>query len=198
MTQTLLLIMAFFVVSYAAISYYYDNWINKLAVITLFVCLANAIYFSLDGVKGWPAEEPKELKGNIASIIIVNPSSDDAGGIYVSVFLSEEPKWYEYVYPRYAPKTFYIKYTNSRAAKFEKAKQALEEGKEVRINGIPAEQGTGDGEEIDSDGTDDVTQMLMDMINKILPNQKDTYKPDAPNDIEIVERGAPPAKGKSQ
>lgn len=198
MTQTLLLVMALIVALYIAGSFYYDNWVNRLAVLTLFVCLANAVYFSLDGAKGWPAEEPKELKGVIASVVIVNPSSEDAGGIYVSVFLSGEKKWYEYVYPRFAPKTYYVKYSNNRAAQFEKAKQALEEGKEVRINGIPAEQGTGDGEEIDSDGTDDISQMIMDMINKILPNQKDTYKPDAPNDIEVVERGAPPAKGKSQ
>lgn len=198
MTQTLLLVMGLFVAAYIAGSFYYDNWINRLAVLTLFVCLANALYFSLDGVKGWPAEEPKELKGVIASIVIVNPSSEDEGAIYVSVFLSEKQKWYEYEYPRLAPKTFYIKYTNSRAAKFENAKQAMEEGKEVRINGVPAEQGTGEGEEFDGDTSDDISQMLMDIVNKMLPNQKDTYKPEAPNDIEVVERGTPPAKGISR
>ena len=198
MTQTFLLIIALFVASYVALSFYFDNWINRIAVLTLFVFLANAIYFSLDGAKGWPAEEPKELKGVIASIVIVNPSSDSEGAIYVSVFLSDEQKWYEYEYPRLAPKTFYIKYSNSRAAKFEKAKQAMEEGKEVRINGVPAEQGTGEGEEFDGDTSDDISQMLMDLVNKMLPNQKDTYKPEAPNDIEVVERGTPPAKGKSQ
>lgn len=198
MTEVVLLIIAFVTLSIAAIALYFQNIWTKFAAMIVLTFMANAVYFSLDGVKGWPAEEPKTLKGNIASVVIVNPSSGDDGGIYVSVFLSDKLEWYEYKYHRMAPKTFYIKYSNSRAAKFEKAKQALEEGKEVRINGVPAENGTGEGEEIDTDGTDDVTQMLMDMVKKLLPKQKDTYKPNVPNDIEIVEKGAPPPKGTAQ
>ena len=123
MTQTLLLIIALLAVSVMAISLYWNNFHTKFASIALFIILANCVYFSLDGVKGWPAEEPREVKGTIASIVIVNPSESFEGAIYVGVFLSEENEWYEYDYPRISPKTFYVKYSNNRAAEFEKAKQ---------------------------------------------------------------------------
>ena len=134
MTQIFLLIMALFVAAYVALSFYYDNWINRFAVLTLFVCLANAVYFSLDGVKGWPAEEPHEVKGTLASVVILNPSEKNEGAIYIGVFLKDPGKWYEYKYSRIAPKTFYVKYSNSRASQFEKAKKAIQEGQEVRIS----------------------------------------------------------------
>ena len=58
-------------------------------------------------------------------------------------------KWYEYEYPREAPKTFYVEYSNDRAAKFEQAKKAMEEGKEVRINGIPPKNSNGSADNTD-------------------------------------------------
>ena len=196
MTQTSLLIFALSVVAVMAISLYWNNFHTKFASIALLVILANAVYFSLDGVKGWPAEEPNEVKGTLASVVIVNPSSKDEGAIYVSIFLTEKPKWYTYVYPRIAPKTFYVEYSNNRASQFEKAKQALSEGKEVRINGIPPKEGSGNGQEGIIDDLSDIGVLMNNMMNKLLPNQKDTYKPKIPDDLEIVERGAAPPKGK--
>lgn len=196
MTQIMLLILGLFVSAYVALSFYYDNWINRFAVLTLFVCLANAIYFSLDGVKGWPAEEPTEVKGILASVVVVNPSQEDAGGIYIGVFLTQDGKWYEYKYPRIAPKTFYVKYSNSRAAEFEKAKKAMQEGQEVRINGIPPMEGQGEGEPFDGEVTS-ISDLISSMIAKLIPKQKDTYQPTAPKNLEIVEPTAPPQKGTS-
>lgn len=197
MTQTLLLMLALFSVAVMAISLYWNNFSTKFASIALLLILANAVYFSLDGVKGWPAEEPKEVKGSIASIVIVNPSESSEGAIYVSVFLSGEKKWYEYEYPRIAPKTFYVRYSNNRAAQFEKAKQAMKEGKEVRIDGIPPMEGQGEGEEYDGEITD-ISSIIGDMISKLMSNQEDTYQPGDPKNIEIVEPGSPPAKGTSE
>ena len=197
MTQTLLLMLALFSVAVMAISLYWNNFSTKFASIALLLILANAVYFSLDGVKGWPAEEPKEVKGSIASIVIVNPSESSEGAIYVSVFLSGEKKWYEYEYPRIAPKTFYVRYSNNRAAQFEKAKQAMKEGKEVRIDGIPPMEGQGEGEEYDGEITD-MSSIIGDMIAKIMMKQEDTYEPGRPKGIEIVEPGSPPSKGTSE
>ena len=197
MTQTLLLIIALLAVSVMAISLYWNNFHTKFASIALFIILANCVYFSLDGVKGWPAEEPREVKGTIASIVIVNPSESFEGAIYVGVFLSEENKWYEYDYPRISPKTFYVKYSNNRAAEFEKAKQAMKEGKEVHIDGIPPMESQGEGEEYDGIITD-VSSMIGDLIAKIMMKQEDTYEPGRPKGIEIVEPGSPPSKGTSE
>ena len=197
MTQTHLLIIALLAVSVMAISLYWNNFHTKFASIALFIILANAVYFSLDGVKGWPAEEPREVKGTIASIVIVNPSESFEGAIYVGVFLSEENEWYEYDYPRISPKTFYVKYSNNRAAEFEKAKQAMKEGKEVRIDGIPPMEGQGEGEEYDGIITD-ISSIIGDMIAKIMMKQEDTYEPGRPKGIEIVEPGSPPSKGTSE
>jgi hypothetical protein len=195
MTQTFLLIFALSAACVMVVSLYWNNLPTKFVSITLLVILANCVYFSLDGVKGWPAEEPTEVSGILASVVIVNPSSETKGAIYVSIFLTKKDKWYKYVYPRIAPKTFYVEYSNNRAAEFEKAKQAMAEGKEVRINGIPPKEGSGEGQE----GMDDLSELgalMNDFMNKLLSKQKDTYKPDTPGDLEIVEQGAPPPKGK--
>lgn len=194
MTQTILLIAALFVATITAVSFYWNNKIIKFVVIALFVFLANTIYFSLDGVKGWPAEEPKEVHGILASVVVVNPSSDDAGGIYISLFPKTVKKWYEYEYPREAPKTYYVEYSNDRAAEFELAKKAMEEGKEVRINGIPPKNGKGSSDDSDGQETDNIVGTIQNLVKKLLPKQRDTYKPDIP-DVEILAPSVPLEKG---
>lgn len=196
MTQTLLLLLALFVVFMMAISFYWNSKTIKFVVITLFVILANAVYFSLDGVKGWPSEDTSVVKGTLASVVIVNPSENSEGAIYISLFPTTPKKWYEYEYPRYAPKTFFIKYSNDRAAEFEKAKQAMEEGREVRINGIPPENtGSGDSEGIM--GEELISSIIGQYLDHLIPKQGDTYKPKVP-DVEIMEQQAPPEKGSNQ
>lgn len=197
MTQTILLLIGLATVSMMAIAFYWNDWITKFTVLAFCVVLANTVYFALDGVKGWPAEEPREIKGTLASVVVINPSEKSEGAIYISVYLKEDPEWYEYQYSRIAPKTFYVRYSNSRAAQFEKAKQAIQEGQEVRINGIPPMEGQGEGEEYTGDLTD-ITTMISDMFAKLLPKQKDTYKPTAPKNIEIVEPGVAPKKETNQ
>lgn len=197
MTQTLLLISALITLAIIAATFYFNKrWMKFVAIITLTI-IANTIYFSLDGVKGWPAEEPREVKGVIASIVIVNPSESFEGAIYVGVFLSEEKNWYEYDYPRIAPKVFYVKYSNNRAAEFEKAKKAIQEGKEVRIDGIPPMEGQGEGEEYDGEITD-MSSIIGDIIAKIMPKQEDTYEPGHRKGIDIIEQSSPPSKGTSE
>lgn len=197
MTQILLLIFALFSAIIMAISLYWNNLTTKFVSLALLVILANCVYFSLDGVKGWPAEEPREVSGIIASIVVINPSESSEGAIYVGVFLKEKAKWYEYSYSRIAPKTFYIKYSNNRASEFEKAKKAMQEGREVRINGIPPMEGQGEGEEYDGDITD-VSSIVGNLLAKLMPKQKDTYQPGAQKNIEIVEPSEPPSKGTGQ
>jgi len=195
MTQMLLLMVGLFTAMTLAVTFYWNNKLTKFVTIALFVLLANAIYFSLDGVKGWPSEDTREVKGILASVVVVNPTDDSEGAIYISLFLSTPKKWYEYEYPRYAPKTFYIEYSNDRAAEFEKAKQAMEEGKEVRINGIPPKSnGTGSGEGIVEEN---LAEVITNIMGKILPQQGDTYKPKVP-DVEIMEQKVPPEKGSQQ
>lgn len=193
MTQTILLIVGLFTAMTMALAFYWNNTPTRFATLAMFAFLANAIYFSLDGVKGWPAEEPKELTGVLASVVIVNPTSNDPGAIYVGLYPTIPKKWYEYEYPRIAPKTYFIKYSNDRAAKFETAKQALEEGREVRLNGIPPENSPGTGE--DGEGSDEgFADMIEQIMGKILPKQGDTYRPEIP-DIEIAAPQVPPEKG---
>lgn len=197
MTQTILLIWALGTVLFCAIAFYFEKTILKFVAITALVVIASAVYFSLDGVKGWPAEEPNEVKGILASVVIVNPSSTDSGGIYISLFPTLPTKWYEYEYPREAPKTFFVEYSNDRAAQFELAKKAMEEGREVRINGIPPKNSSGTGQAVDGDMAEEIMSMISNMMTKMLPKEKDTYKPDAPA-VEILAPVVPSAKGSNQ
>jgi hypothetical protein len=62
------------------------------------------------------------------------------------------------------------------------------EGKEVHINAIPSmnnEEGS------DGDGTE--TNMIGEILRKMLPALNDTYKPKVP-DIEIMRQEPPPEK----
>ena len=114
------------------------------------------------------------------------------GAIIISLFPRVDTKWYEYVYPKYAPKTYYLEYSNDRAAEFEKAKQAMMEGKEVRINSIPPKNAKGG--DMEGDISESITEAINNIMGKIIPKQGDTYKPKVP-DVEILEQQVPPEKG---
>lgn len=194
MTQYIILAFALLTAFVIAGALYYKNITLKFLSVLFVVILANMIFFTFDGVKGWPANEKQEVKGMLASVVIINPSEKSEGAIIISLFPSTSPKWYEYVYPNYAPKTYYLEYSNDRAAEFEKAKDAMMEGKEVRINGIPPKNSSGEGE---SDSSDDMTEVLGNLISKLLPPNGDTYKPKVP-DVEILRQEPPPEKGSNQ
>lgn len=196
MSALFLLMLSGLAALVTVIALYFNKIILKFLAVAMIIAAANAVYFSLDFVKGWPTEQDEFAKGILASVVIVNPSSEDEGGIYVGIFIEQSESWMAYKYPRYAPKTFYVKYSNDRAAAFEKAAEALKEGKEVRINGIPAESG-GSGEEAAIDEAA-IGAIVQQMISDLISKAGDTYKPETPNDIEIVEPKAPPQKGTQQ
>ena len=191
MTQSVIVFSALFIVAICSFLFYYNDVISKFIAVLLLVLLANGVYFMFDGVKGWPTENTREVKGMLASVTIVNPTRENEGAIYVSIFPETPPKWYEYSYHRKSPRLFYVKYSNDRAAKFEEAKQALEEGKQVRINGIPSESSS---EESTESGEASITNMITKFFDRIMPQQKDTYKPKN-SEIEIFEQPLPPQKG---
>lgn len=199
MTQVVLLLIALQTLVIISAALYTSHWLVRFIVIGYLTVLANAVYFSLDGVKGWPAEEPHEVKGRLASVVIVNPSSEDPGGIYISLFPTLPKKWYEYEYPRLAPKTFYVEYSNDRAAQFELAKKAMEDGQEVQINGIPPKEGSGEAE-VPTDINDPaqaIGNILSGIMKMLMPKERDTYKPNVP-DVEIIAPTVPPEKGTNQ
>lgn len=199
MSELLLLILALITSSTVAVALYLNEKVTKFIMITMIIILANTTYFALNGVKGWPAQEQTDVKGTLASVVIVNPSKVSKGSIYIGVFLDKEPIWFEYKYPRYAPKTFYIEYSNNRAALFDKAKKALEKGKKVKINGIPPKepkQGEGEGSENGSLDLGNIGSYLSDLANQFGPKEKDTYNPEP--DIQIEEDQYPPSKGPTQ
>lgn len=188
MTQHLMLVIALFAALVISAALYHKSVILKFLAISFVVLIANMIYFAFDGAKGWPAEEKDDVKGMLASVVIVNPSENNEGAIYIGLFPSTPYSWWEYKYPRLAPKTFYVKYSNDRASKFEEAKQAMNEGKEVRINGIPPENFQ-EGEE--ASNIDSMEEGMIGAINgliqKLLPKkQKDTYTPKVSPDVEII------------
>jgi hypothetical protein len=192
-SQALLVAFAFSTFAVIALAFYFRNAFLKFLVIAYLAVLASAIYFIYEGVKGWPTDDTAVVKGILSSVVIVNPSDMSEGAIYISLFPTLPSEWYEYQYHRKAPRTFYIKYTNDRAAEFEKAKDALKEGKEVRINGIPPEQSADGGEEgiLLEEG---IAGAISDFVERLMAPQKDTYKPQVP-DIEILQPAVPPQKG---
>lgn len=193
MTQATILSIGFLTALLITISIYYKNKLLIFTTAAVLFLFANMIYFAFEGVKGWPTDDTREVKGILASVIVINPSSGSDGAIYISLFPSIPTKWYEYKYHREAPRMYYVKYTNDRAAKFEEAKQAMQEGKEVRINGIPPEN-FANGNDGENGNVEGLMGVVNNLLSKILPNQRDTYKPDVP-DVEIEGPTVPPEKG---
>lgn len=195
MTQTILLMIGLATIVFMAISFYWNDIITKFVVLAMFVVLANSVYFSLDGVKGWPAEEPTSIEGTLASVTILNPSGDDPGAIFISVFLDKEPEWYEYHYHRRAPKTYYVAYSNNRASEFQKADDAMKNGREVHIRGIPP-KGTEGGEPGEVDVTSgDFLGKIKAVVRELMSKNGDTYTPqNAEPELEIVEPIVPRQK----
>ena len=194
-SQALLVAFAIFTLAVIALAFYFRNTFLKFLVVAYLTILASAIYFTYEGVKGWPTDDDRVIKGILSTVVIVNPSDKDEGAIYISLFLTVPAEWYEYQYHREAPRTFYVKYTNDRAAEFEKAKQALIEGKEVRINGIPPEVSNGNGNSEDNQSLEEgIVGAVSDFVERLMSQQRDTYRPEVP-DIEIIQRQVPPQKG---
>lgn len=194
MTQAIILGLALQTAALIAIALYFSNWTFRFLSLVSVVLLANSIYFTFEGVKGWPSEDTRVVKGILSSVVIVNPTNSEEGAIYISLFPTTPSEWYEYKYNRKAPKTFYVKYSNDRAAQFEEAKKALTEGKEVRINGIPEENSQGEGIPGENQG---MLEIAKGLLEKVFGSQKDTYKP-ITKDIEISESELPPKKETQQ
>jgi hypothetical protein len=181
MIQLILLSLGFVFFFVLAVTYFWNNSALKFVSLLLAVILANGVYFSLDTKAGWPLGDTKEVKGTIASIVIVNPTDTTEGGIYISVFKTIPEKWYEYEYPRRAPKTFYIEYSNYRAGEFEKAKQQMKEGMRIRINGVPPKNDPKDNNNGEGEGDAEGSSFMNDLAEKLMGGStEDTYQPDVP------------------
>jgi hypothetical protein len=181
MIQLILLSIAVAFFFILAVTYFWNNLPLKFASLVFAVVLANGVYFSLDRMAGWPVEA-KQVKGIVASITMVNPTDTEEGGIYISVFSTLPTAWYEYVYPRKAPRMYYLEYSNYRATQFERAKEQMKEGMRIRINGIPPKDDPKETRQGEGNSDADGQSMFNDLTDKIFGDQnEDTYLPEVPN-----------------
>lgn len=147
-----------FAVSFAFMIYYSKVFWFKLSTITLLFAIVNMIYFSFDTIKGWPSDD-KIPKGQLVFVEIVEPTETYTGAIYVYVrHESKASIWYNkylsYIYwDNMAPRSYYIPYTNQSSKSMREAKEAMENGFIVEIEGESAEaQSDGDGEATGEEG----------------------------------------------
>lgn len=147
-----------FAVSFAFMIYYSRVFWFKLSTITLLFAIVNMIYFSFDTIKGWPSDD-KIPKGQLVFVEIVEPTENYTGAIYV--YVRHELKvstWYSkylsYIYwDNMAPRSYYIPYTNQSSKSMREAKEAMENGFIVEIEGESADaQSNGDGEATGEEG----------------------------------------------
>lgn len=138
-----------FAVSFAVMLYYNKVFWFKISTITVLFAIANMVYFSLDSVKGWPSHD-RISKGQLVFVQVVEPGDGYPGAIYLLVRIDVKDKnWYSpyvnYVYwDDQAPRSYYIPYTEKTAKDMREAKQAMENGYIVEINGDTATEETGD------------------------------------------------------
>lgn len=147
-----------FALSFAFMIYYSKIFWFKILTITLLFVIVNMLYFSFDSVKGWPSHE-KITKGQLVYVEIVEPSETYDGAIYVYVRIEpKEHSWYDkyidYIYwDSFAPRSYYIPYTPQSSSKIREAREAMEKGYIVEIEGDSAESsGEGDSQESSEEG----------------------------------------------
>lgn len=141
-----------FALSFAFMIYYNKSFWLKLSTITLLFGIVNMIYFSFDSMKGWPSHD-KISKGQLVYVDIVEPTETYKGAIYVYVRLEKkEQSWYSkylhYVYwDIMGPRSYYIPYTKQTSTSMREAKEAMEKGYIVEIEGESAQtDSNGEGE----------------------------------------------------
>ena len=147
-----------FALSFAFMIYYNKSFWFKISTITLLFAIVNMIYFSFDSLKGWPSHD-KITKGQLVYVDIVEPTKTYSGAIYVYVRIEpHDQAWYEkYISYSYwdslAPRSYYIPYTEKSSKSMREAKEAMENGYIVEIEGESAEtQNEGNGEAASEDG----------------------------------------------
>ncbi len=144
-----------FALSFAFMIYYNKSFWLKLSTITLLFAIVNMIYFSFDSIKGWPSNE-KITKGQLVFVEIVEPTETYKGAIYlyVRIEIEEQPGYSKYInyfyWDEYAPRSYYIPFTEQSSKTMREAKEAMEKGYIVEIEGESAQtDGNGKGEPSD-------------------------------------------------
>jgi len=139
-----------FALSFAFMIYYSKVFWFKLTTVTLLFAIVNMIYFSFDSLKGWPSHDKIE-KGQLVYVEIVEPTQTYDGAIYLYVrHQLAENNWYDkyinyYYWDIFAPRSYYIPYTEQSGKSMREAKEAMEKGFIVEINGESAGvEGNGD------------------------------------------------------
>jgi hypothetical protein len=151
-----------FAVSFAFMLYYSKWFWLKITTITLLFAIVNMIYFSFDSIKGWPSHD-KIHKGQLVYVEIVEPTETYKGAIYLYVRIeNEEKSWLDnyinyYYWDANAPRSYYIPYTEKSSQSMREAKEAMEKGYIVEVEGDSAEQqnqGNGEPSEDNGNGTE--------------------------------------------
>lgn len=147
-----------FALSFAFMIYYNRIFWLKISTITLLFVIVNMIYFSFDSLKGWPSHDKIE-KGTLVYVEIVEPTETYSGAIYLYVRAEpKEEKWYDHYINYYywdinAPRSYYIPFTEQTSKSMREAKEAMEKGFIVEIEGETSEtKSNGDGAEASEDG----------------------------------------------
>lgn len=165
-----------FALSFAFMIYYNRLFWLKISTITLLFALVNMIYFSFDSIKGWPSHDVIK-KGQLVYVEIVEPSETYKGAIYVYVRVDlEEQHWYSkyinyYYWDSMAPRSYYIPYTEKSSQQMREAKEAMENGYLVEVNGDSAQQES-DGKEPADEGNGGETSDGGDSEDYIVPHLK--------------------------
>ena len=145
-----------FALSFAFMIYYNKSFWLKLSTITLLFAIVNMIYFSFDTLKGWPSHD-KIAKGQLVYVDIIEPTDTYSGAIYVYVrHEQKEQNWYDkyinyFYWDSLAPRSYYIKYTKQTSSSMREAKEAIENGYIVEIEGESAQEGS-TGEDTSAQG----------------------------------------------
>lgn len=136
----LVILLIIFTILFSLQLYYNKSFTLKLVVITYLFIISSGIYFSLNTYKGWPSEQ-KINSGFMIISLIIEPTADSAGKIYVWIMPDEtNTNWLNKIVSyepkdKYTPRIFEFPYSDEAASEFNKANEAIRNGNYVHIDG---------------------------------------------------------------
>lgn len=131
--------LVLFSLVYALQIYYQKLFFMKVVAVTLLFVISSGVYFSFDSYKGWPSSSNPVEGSEVLNIVVVEPTENSIGAIYVLVNDKVVPQSflnrmldYRPDTPK-APRSYYIPYSKPTGAEYSEAGKKLKKGFKVTI-----------------------------------------------------------------
>lgn len=110
-------------------------WQAKLALIVVVTAYTFAVWHALGSFTGWPTTEPFPKRALYMSSVVVEPTAETKGAIYVWVIPPDKGGLLEYRNSQSEPRAYRLPYTRPAHEQIQKANEMAAKGQRVELQG---------------------------------------------------------------